>query len=73
MPRLPDAAPMDFGIWGVLKRRLQINTFVGLKRALKNEWRKLDQEIINKTFKSWPKRCRIIYNCHRSHIEHLLQ
>ena len=23
MPKSPDAAPMDFGIWGILKRRLQ--------------------------------------------------
>ncbi|KAH3897496.1 hypothetical protein DPMN_021684 [Dreissena polymorpha] len=23
VPKFPDAAPMDFGIWGILKRRLQ--------------------------------------------------
>jgi hypothetical protein len=76
MPKSSDAAPMDFGIWGVLKRRLQkrqINMLVGLKRALKDEWRKLDKETTNKALKSCPKRCRIIYNCHGSHIEHLLQ
>ena len=76
MPKSPDAAPMDFGIWGILKRRLQkrtVNTITGLKRALMDEWRKLDQETINKTLASWPKRCRMIYYCHGSQIEHLLQ
>jgi hypothetical protein len=76
MPKSPDAAPMDFGICGVLKRRLQkrqINTIIGVKRALKDEWHKFDQETINKTLKSWPKRCRMIYNCHGSHIINLLQ
>lgn len=76
MPKSPDAAPMDFGIWGILKRRLQkrtINTLRGLKRALRDEWWKLDQKTINKTLESWPKRCRLIYGCHGSQIEHLLQ
>ena len=56
MPKSPDAAPMDFGIWGVLKRRLQkrqINTLIGLKKkAVKDEWRKLEQTTIDKTLKS---------------------
>jgi hypothetical protein len=42
MPKSPDAASMDFVIWGVLKRRLpkwQLNTLVGLKRALKDDRR----------------------------------
>lgn len=76
MPKSPDAAPMDFGIWGILKRRLQkrkLYTLAGLKRALHNEWKKLEQSVINKTLESWPKRCRLIYNLHGSQIEHLLQ
>ena len=43
MPKSSDAAPMDFGIRGILKRRLQkrnVNTLIGLKRALKNLTRK---------------------------------
>ncbi|KAH3793362.1 hypothetical protein DPMN_146870 [Dreissena polymorpha] len=34
MPKSPNATPMDFGIWGILKRRLQkrnINSVIGLK------------------------------------------
>ena len=76
MPKSPDCAPMDYGIWGILKRRLQkrsIYTLNGLKRALKNEWNKLEQSYINKTLASWPKRCRMVYYCHGSQIEHLLQ
>ena len=76
MPKSPDAAPMDFAIWGILKRRLQkrkIYILAGLKRALRDKWRKLEQLVINKTLESWPKRCRLIYNLHGSQIEHLLQ
>ena len=58
MPKSPDAAPMDFAIWGILKRRLQkrkIYTLAGLKQAQRDEWRKLEQLVINKTLESWPK------------------
>ena len=47
MPKSPDAAPMDFGIWGIIKRRLQkriVNTLTGLKRALKDKWAKTGAE-----------------------------
>ena len=66
MPKSPDAAPMDFGIWGILKRWLQkrrIRSLLGLKRALYDEWNKLEQPIINRVLSSWPKRCRFIYRC----------
>ena len=45
LPKSLDGAPMDFGISGILKRCLQkrnVNNFLGLKRALKDEWNKLD-------------------------------
>jgi hypothetical protein len=45
MPKSPNAAPMDFGILGILKRRLQkrkIYTLSGLKKALKQVWQKLE-------------------------------
>ena len=76
MPKSPDCARMDYGIWGILKHRLQkrfIYTLNGLKRAPKDEWNKLEQSCINKTLASWPKRCRMVYYCHGSQIEHLLQ
>ena len=74
MPKSPDAALMDYGIWGILKRKLHkrnINTIGGLKKGLKGEWQRLDQAVINKTFQSWPKQCRMINYCCGSHIEHL--
>jgi hypothetical protein len=43
------SGPMDFGFWGVLKRRLQkrqVKTLACLKRALKDEWCKLYQETL---------------------------
>lgn len=76
MQKSPDAASMDFGIRGILKRRLlkrKVNTLRDLQIAFKYEWQKLDQQIINKTVESWPKGCSLIYSCHGSHIEHLLQ
>lgn len=76
MPKSPDAAPMDFCIWGILKRRLQkhiVRTLNGLKAALKREWKDLPQSVINKALSTWPRRCRLIYYAHGSHIEHLLQ
>ena len=59
-----------------LKCRLQKRskyTLNGLKRALKDEWNKLEQSYINKTLASWPKLCRMVYYCHGSQIEHLLR
>ena len=63
MPKSPDAAPMDFGIWSILKRRLQrlkIYTMTGLKKALKAEWKNFEHSCTNRTFESWPRRCRMI-------------
>ena len=48
MPKNPDASPMDFDIWGILKRRLQkrkLYMLASLKRDLKDNG------------KSWNKKC----------------
>ena len=71
LPKSPGAAPMDFGIWGILKRCLQkrnANTLLGLKQALKDEWNKLDQKTINKTLESWPKRCKLRSSSDKAYI-----
>ena len=76
MPKSADAALMDFAIWGILKRRLQkrkIYTLAGLKRALRDKWRKLEQHVIYKKLESWPKQCSPIYSLHGSQIKRLLQ
>jgi hypothetical protein len=46
MPKSPDAVPMNFCIWDILKRMLQkrkLYTMSGLKKALKDEWSKHEQ------------------------------
>jgi len=76
LPKSPDAAPMDYSIWGILKQRARkhnVSTLNGLKNAIKHEWENLEQDIINRALKEWPKRCRLIYYAQGSHIEHLLQ
>ncbi|CAF4071861.1 unnamed protein product [Rotaria sp. Silwood1] len=76
LPKSPDAAPMDYSIWGILKQRARkhnVSTLNGLKNAIKHEWENLEQDVINNALKEWPKRCRLIYYAQGSHIEHLLQ
>lgn len=76
LPKSPDAAPMDYSIWGILKERVRkhkVSTLNGLKNAIKQEWKNLEQGIIDRALKNWPKRCRLIYYAQGSHIEHLLQ
>ena len=58
-PMSPDASPMDYFVWGYLKQKLwsrKVNSLEGLKTALKQEWKKLPQDLINKAVNSWPKR-----------------
>ena len=65
--KIPDAAVMGFVIWGILKRLLQKRTsytLVGIKRALRDDWKNSDQQVINKTLASWPKQYRLIYYLH---------
>ena len=76
LPKSPDAAPMDYSIWGIMKERVQkhkVSTLNGLKNVLKQEWENLEQNVINNALANWAKRCRLIYYAHGSHIEHLLQ
>lgn len=72
MPQSPDAAPMDYFVWGYLKQQMfkrRIKTLAGLKRAVIDEWKKMPQEMINKALDAWPKRCRRIYNNRGLQIE----
>jgi len=72
IPNSPDGAPCDFFLWGVLKQRVRkrkVKTIRGLKKAIKEELKKIPQNMINKALKSWPKRCRQIYYKKGLHIE----
>jgi hypothetical protein len=72
IPKSPDAAPMDYSIWGNMKRMLwreKVEDMASLKRAIRRVWRRLPQELINNTLKSWPKRLNKIYNNKGKYIE----
>ena len=72
MPNSPDAAPLDYFYWGYLKNRLnkrKVTTISGLKKAIREEVKKVPQNVINKALKSWPRRCRQIYYNKGLHIE----
>lgn len=72
LPKSPDVAPMDYCIWGYLKRQLwnkTVEDMATLKKALKSAWRKLPQDLINRALKAWPKRLRQIYDAKGGHIE----
>ncbi|XP_071043347.1 uncharacterized protein [Parasteatoda tepidariorum] len=59
IPNSPDAAPFDYFLWGHLKNKLnkrRISTLRGLQRAIREEVKKIPQEIILRALKSWPKR-----------------
>ena len=72
IPKSPDAAPMDYFVWGFLKNRLRkknIKDTADLKRQLKREWKSLPQELIDRALESWPKRVYKIYQAKGNHIE----
>jgi hypothetical protein len=72
MPKSPDAAPMDYFVWGWMKRKLnkiEVHDMTGLKKALKKVWRQLPQEMIDNALKSWPERVHDIYKAKGHHIE----
>nr|XP_042895080.1 uncharacterized protein LOC122268797 [Parasteatoda tepidariorum] len=72
IPNSPDAAPCDYFQWGHLKNKLnkrRISAFRGLQRAIREEVKKIPQEIILRALKSRPKRCRRIYYAGGRHIE----
>ena len=76
LPKSPDAAPMNYSIWGVMKERVRkhkVSTLEGQKNAIKVGRENLEQDIIDNALKSWTKRCRLVYYVHESHIEQLLQ
>ena len=76
MPKSPDAAPMDYSIWGYLKQRLnkqKIESLNVLKKKLLYEWTKMDQAYIDRVLAHWPKRVFLIHKAHGFHIEHRLK
>lgn len=73
-PNSPDNVPMDYCIWSWMVTQLnrrRISTLVGLKRALKEVWNSIPQELIDRTLDSWPKRSSLIHKNKGDNIEHI--
>ncbi|GBO19207.1 hypothetical protein AVEN_185153-1 [Araneus ventricosus] len=72
MPYSPDVAPCDYFLWGHLKNKLnkrRVSTLRSLQKALREEVKKIPQEMILRALKSWLKHCRQIYYAEGRHIE----
>ncbi|GBM06605.1 hypothetical protein AVEN_220041-1 [Araneus ventricosus] len=57
MPNSPDAAPCDYLIWVHLKNKLnkrRVSTLRDLQKAIREEVKKIPQEMILRALKSWP-------------------
>ena len=72
LPNSPDVAPLDYFFWGYLKSRVnrrKPQTIGGLKKVIREEISKVDQNLINKALKSWCRHSRQIYYNNGLHIE----
>ena len=72
MPSSPDAAPCDYFLWGYLKAQLNTKcprSAAGLKRSIAIALKKIPQDMIDRTLRAWPKRCRQVYYARGGHIE----
>lgn len=74
MPQSPDCAPMDFFVWGWMKKRIakmKVKTLTGLRRAVRQVWDELSQEDIDSVLAAWPKRVRNVHKAKGFNIERL--
>lgn len=68
----PDASPMDFCGFGLLKRALasrRVTTVRGLWKACQEEWLKIPLPVLQRSLLQWKLRCRAIARRHGAHIE----
>ena len=69
----PDASPMDFCAFGLLKRALshrRPRTIEGLWKACQEEWLRLDMTTLRASLLQWKLRCRAIAKMQGHQIEH---
>jgi len=69
----PDASPMDFCVFGLLKRSIakrKATTIEGLWKVVLEEWDLLDLGVLRKALLSWKVRCRAIAKAQGYPIEH---
>ncbi|GBM22762.1 hypothetical protein AVEN_196126-1 [Araneus ventricosus] len=63
-PNSRDAATCDYFLWGHLKNKLnkrRVSTLRSLQKSIREEVKKIPQEIILRALKLWPKLCRQVY------------
>ena len=71
----PDLSPMDYGVNGFFKRQLwrrRALTLGGLKKVMRQEWRKISVSLCLKVLQSWEKRVNLMLENNGYQIEHLL-
>jgi len=71
--KAPDAALLDFFGFNYLKQMItngKCKTVLGLWKKCNQVWSRIPQDMIERAFKSWKKRCRMIVEAHGNHIEH---
>ncbi|UYV70687.1 FTSJ1 [Cordylochernes scorpioides] len=70
----PDASPLDFYGFGMLKQRLfnrRPKTEAGLWKAAREEWSNVSLSKVKEVFAAWKVRCREIAKKKGKHIEHM--
>ncbi|UYV66996.1 CLCN3 [Cordylochernes scorpioides] len=70
----PDASPLDFYGFGMLKQRLfnrRPKTEAGLWKAAQEEWSNVSLSKVKEVFAAWKVRCREIVKKKGKHIEHM--
>ncbi|UYV79057.1 hypothetical protein LAZ67_17000951 [Cordylochernes scorpioides] len=70
----PDASPLDFYGFGMLKQRLfnrRPKTEAGLWKAAQEEWSNVSLSKVKEVFAAWKVRCREIAKKKGNHIEHM--
>lgn len=71
IPKSPDACPLDYFMWGLMKRKLErkrVRTVKGLKRALVSAWNEIPQQTIQKGLMKWPLILEAIIDADGGHI-----
>ncbi|UYV72299.1 hypothetical protein LAZ67_9002511 [Cordylochernes scorpioides] len=72
--KTPDASPLDFYGFGMLKQRLfnrRPKTEAGLWKAAQEEWSNVSLSKVKEVFAAWKVRCREIAKKKGKHIEHM--
>jgi len=74
-PNSPDLNPVDYEVYGVLQQRVyrsRIRDVDHLKQRLMEEWRCVDQNIIDRTVRQWRVRLRACFRANGGHFKHKL-